>query len=757
MSPYEPDGAAPGPAAPGGPRADAGEGRASDDESAPDSQDEAGASEEAEQNSEESDRPQKAWDARRDLMAHSPAYAFGDTARFGGSLVNGDQTILPEGNVTGDVILGTKTVIHQTSFFGAGHASGEIPRESLERMAGFVVTDGPAFENALQHLRRDRFVVLSGPHFTGRRTAALMLLHRLGVSSVRALDRSTSPGDVAHQLEGGGADSVHGHVLCDLVTGRDLPLREPHLLAARDKLTEQSGYLVITVGPNAALEDIDVVKWRPPPADAVLHAHLLDLTRDVPELAPGQGTVGRVKELEQLPAVVDFLSRDHQLREVAAFARILADHARGKVSAAKVTEFSLATLENQVQEWFDDPATHLRDKAFLISLAAFNEGPYALTAELSDLLYTLLQKTEGGSSRIPVFGTSIDKRLQLARARLYEQDEATEWGPVPQSKAAYVDERASLVLLREVWTGHPSSRPAFVNWLRRLADDGRPLVRNRAAVTVAVLTVVDLPSAMALVIEPWATDKLYRRRLAAASSLVLAHYLDAPNVLRILDGWCADEDDERLRWTAIRAYALLGPAEPEAALTALRATARRRDRPGTDTDSPAYEEEAAELASALELLLLSRIGVRVLPEISDLLRGAPSEHELALRTFLGACGRIDTSGEDATGRPLLMEWFGRTASEGGRDAHTIAALWRAALNDRGYTTLALDRFADWVRIADRDPTAEWELASLLALLATADADRRRLAHLLRTMPGERGGPPPPVTTRLLTVVGPAPR
>ncbi|MFC8825217.1 hypothetical protein ACFT9I_07635 [Streptomyces sp. NPDC057137] len=753
MSPYEPDGTTPGQAAPGGPRADAAEGPPDDDGATP-AQEETGAADEAEQK-EESDRPQKAWDARRDLIDHSPAYVFGDKTRFGGSLVNGDQNVLAEGKVTGDVILGTKTVIHQTSFFGTGHASGEIPHESLERMAGFVVTDGPAFERALQHLRRDRFVVLSGPHFTGRRTAALMLLHRLGVSSVRALDRGTSPSGLAHQLEGGDAASVHGHVLCDLVTGRDLPLREPHLLAARDKLTDQDGYLVITVGPSAALEDVSVVAWHPPPADAVLHAHLLDLTRDLPDPGPSGRTVASVAQLEQLPAVVDFLSRDHQLREVAAFAGILARHARGEASEAEVTEFSLATLENQVQEWFDDPATPLRDKAFLISLAAFNEGPYALTAELSDLLYTLLQKTEGGSSRIPVFGTSIEKRLQLARATQYEENEATEWGPVPQSKAAYRDERASLVLLREVWTGHPSARPAFVGWLRRLADDGRPLVRNRAAVTVAILTCVDLPSAMALVIEPWATDKLYRRRLAAAGSLVLAHHLDAPNVLRILDGWCEDEENDRLRWTAIRAYALLGPAQPEEALAALRAAARRRDRPGTDTESPAYEEEGAELASALELLLLSTIGERVLPEISELLRGAPSEHELALRTFLGACGRADTTGPDPTGRPLLLEWYGRTASEGGRDAHAIAALWVAALNDLTYTTLALDRLADWVRIAGDDTTAEWELASLLALLAVGDHDRRRLAHLLRTMPGERGGPPPPVATRLLTVLTPS--
>ena len=64
------------------------------------------------------------------------------------------------------------------------------------------------------------------------------------------------------------------------------------------------------------------------------------------------------------------------------------------------------------------PSIHLRDKAFLVALAAFDDGPYALTAELSDLLYRFLQQTENRSRvpEIPVFGTHIGKRLQLARA-----------------------------------------------------------------------------------------------------------------------------------------------------------------------------------------------------------------------------------------------------------------------------------------------------------------------------------------------------
>lgn len=145
---------------------------------------------------------------------------------------------------------------------------------------------------------------------------------------------------------------------------------------------------------------------------------------------------------------------------------------------------------------------------------------------------------------------------------------------MPQQKARFVDERVSLVLLREVWLGHPSARPALIGWLRRLADDGRPLVRTRAASTVAVLARTDLPSAMALITEPWCTSKRYRHRLVAVNALALAHLIETPYIPRILDDWCQGED-ERLRWVAVRAYGLIGPERPGQALAALRKAVRR--------------------------------------------------------------------------------------------------------------------------------------------------------------------------------------
>ncbi|WP_371235502.1 hypothetical protein [Streptomyces pimonensis] len=701
---------------------------------------------------EEQDQPQTAWSARRDLVDHSPrTMNVGSRARFGGGYTGGDQHGVSGGHVTGGVIMGSKTEIHHWSLPRlslSAATSGEIPRATLERLAASFVADGDTVTALLDRLRRERVLVLSGARFTGRRTAALMLLHRLGAGPVQALDRDTVPGALADRVTapvpGDGAGGTRGYVLCDVATRRGDALRETHLLAARDRLAEHDAYLVVTVGPTAVLEDdVSVAEWRPPVAADVLAAHLGAHT--------DAETAGR---LLGLPAVKEFLERGHQLREVAAFAQVLGRYAVGTVTERDVDGFSLGSLESQVQEWFEEDETsiHLRDKAFLVALAAFDDAPYALTAELSDLLYQFLQKTDDPTRapRVPVFGTHIGKRLQLARAERYEGEEHTEWGPVTQSKAVFADERTPLVLLREVWTGHPSARPALIAWLRRLADDGRPLVRTRAASTVAVLARTDLPSAMALVIEPWATSNRFRHRLVAVNSLTLAHHIGTPNIPRVLDAWSAHED-RRLRWVAVRAYALIGPERPEQALAALRDAARRLYERFADPDD--FDRETArELAEAVELLLLSSAAPEVLGDLTDRLDDDRAVRDMALSGFVSACGR--TEDEERYGTPLVLAWYARATADDERAALGIACLWREALGDPHHTQRALRVMRGWVLTADRSTTAEWALAALLPRLVVTPADHQRLSHLLRTMPGEDKNPPPPVAARLLSTLAP---
>ncbi|MCX5204844.1 hypothetical protein OG897_25730 [Streptomyces sp. NBC_00237] len=761
MSADGPGGAPASPGAPGAPGADKPQKGGAPKAAAPKAADPAdnavpdpAAAPEQEGAAGESEQPQAAWTARRDLMNHTPRnMRFESGTRIGGGLIGGDNLGVSAGRVAGDVIKGSKTEIHyhqSAGFHGrAAHSSGEVSRAWVEELALRFVTVGttpgsgpdgdPAacqqvFDALVERLRTERVLVLAGPHFSGRGTAALMLLHRLEAFPVRALDRESRPGALAEQLQEG------GHVLCDPIADRGRPLREADLLALRETLAQKKAYLVITVGPRASLEDIPVAEWRAPAPGAVLEAHLR--LRAGFEAVPG---------LMSLPAVKEFLDRAPQPREAAEYAMVLADHAAGQSAVHRIERFSLDALESQVQEWFeeDEAALHLRDKAFLVALAAFDGGPYALTAELSDLLYAFLQKTENPSvpPTVPVFGTHVGKRLQLARATRYEEEEHTEWGPVLQSKSAFRDDRAPLVLLRELWTGHPSSRPALIQWLHRLAGDGRPLVRTRAASTVAVLAVTDLPSTMALIIEPWAVSTDYVYRIVAVNALALAHRIDAPNIPRIIDSWCEGDDPGR-RWVAIRAHGLIGDERPVEALAALRKAARRE-----------YEEEdrdtklLAELASSVELLVLSPAADLVLAELLRSLVHARKEQsviDLAVAGFLSACWR--TEDDEPYGRPLVLVRFTETATVRSETARHIVTLWRTSLATPNHSRTALEILRAWVLVADREPAVEWALAALLPALAVTAEDILRLDHLLRTMSGEDAGPPPAVAARLRTVL-----
>ncbi|WP_107476217.1 hypothetical protein, partial [Streptomyces sp. NRRL B-24085] len=540
-------------------------------------------------------------------------------------------------------------------------------------------------------------------------------------------------------------DDATGHVLLNLATSRSHPLREPHLLGLRERLKRNGGYLVITVEPSAALEDVPFVRWEPPPPEDILRSHV------TPHTGPDAW-----QELCALTPVTKFLARQQQPGAIEEFARHLVSYHRGESDAEKLAAFGEEALTTQVGRWLTDEQrpTSLHDKAFLIALAVFDKAPYAVTAELADLLYVQLQETANPrvAPEIPVFADSREERLRRAQARGYWDTEVTEWGPlVGQYFAAFRDERMAPLLLAEVWNLRPSARPALVEWIRDLAEDGRPLVRTRAASATALLATADLSSTMALLVEPWADDDDFNSWLTAANTLTMAQLLEVPAVFRILHDWCTGEYEGR-RWTAVRAYGLLGPVHYEHALNALldaiRGQRRPEDQEGDEDDAKAYEdyleEEEQQFADALELLLLA-LREPVLRVLAERLPSDRRVRTYALRAFLQACRQTDGP-ED---RPLVLDWYAQAAAAvDGTEARHLVTFWQAALGDRELTAQALRILRGWVLIADRDPESEAALTSLLPALVTTSADHHRVSHLLRAVRDARK-PPSPAAERLL--------
>ncbi|GGY94783.1 hypothetical protein [Streptomyces nitrosporeus] len=729
----------------------------------------------------DAEEEEHAWDSRRGLYRHSPGIMLGRSARLGGSLVGGDQHGVSGGQVTGDVILGGSKVEYHLGG-DTEERSGRIPAAEVEALARHFVyppraasassdsttpappgsgnedagadasgTLGPwepgsPFALALTALEEHRVTVLSGAATTGRRSAALMLLRAVRAPAYRALDPELPPGRLVGELRG-----QCGHIIADFANDADRPLQEHHLRALIERLHTTGSHLVIVVGPHPVVNS-DVVRpvpWRPAEPETLLRGHLED-----------KHLGGRsVDELLGLTEVRSLLAHRRPVGETARFADRIAAYARGELSLAELGTFGHYVAERQVRSWFDSTDQTLHDKAFLISLAAFDEAAYPLTAEMSDILYGLLQRIEspGEPTRIPVFGTSSAQRVERALADRYQEAEQTEWGPVLQTKIQFRDPLTAITLLREVWTGHPSARPALIAWLRRLADDPRPVVRTRAASSAAVLVDADLPSTMVRLIRPWAVDTRLRSRMAAANALALAHRLGAPHVPRILEEWCA-APDHRLRWTAVRTYALVGDTFPREAVDALAAAARGVEQRGGPVRG--WAQELNDLAQSAAALLLAAGQEPVGPGGADTtaelwsalvpLTQAGATREFVLRTVIHACGPTD--GMAGAGRPLMLDLFGRAdptpGTAGATLRHSLGALWRKVLNDVTCSSSGLETLRSWVRAAGNDPGAEAALADLLVLLAVSGEDTRRLTYLLENLRDGQGEAPPEVALRL---------
>ena len=676
------------------------------------------------------EQTQEARAAQRELVAHAPDFILGAASSFGGSLVGGAQHGVSGGSVGRDVIMGGKTEIHHHgTATGPSHFSGEIPRRELDDLAA-TYAESPAFEDALRRLRDERVLVVAGAHATGRRAAALMLLHRLGVAAVRVLQPETGPSVLAGQLTQPG-----GHVLSDMPLSRNKPLREAHVYAAREQLIGVDGYLVITVENSPHLLGVTPCRWETPCSESVLRAHLVALGR----------TPEDIEKLLALGPVQSFLDHGRQRpAETAGFAPQLAAYDGSEQALGRLADFGLATVEKQCRTWLSEPALTLRDKAFLISLAVFDQAPYVLAAELADQLFVHFQRLQHPDDppQIPMFGPAMDDRLQLARATGEWRDEHTEWGRVPQYMACFAEGRTPKALLTEVWTGHPSARPALVIWLKQLARDGRPLVRTRAAAATALLAASDLASTMALLVDGWAVSRSFGPRVTAANTLTLAELCGAPVVVHLLSQWCTDAHWAR-RWTAIRAFALLAPLRPDLAgpaLDALMARARADD---------SSEAERHNLIESTALLLSAGSRGEMLSELVRLLyMDTPAVRSLALAAFVRACDNTEEGG--------LVEWYYAESGVHSEDwSQDLATLWRTALGERAHTRQALDALRTWVYVAEQRPEAEHALHRLLPSLSRTATDHDRLSHLLQTLRPRDGGPRPEIADRLLTALRPA--
>ncbi|MCE7009435.1 hypothetical protein LWC34_42465 [Kibdelosporangium philippinense] len=153
---------------------------------------------------------------------------------------------------------------------GTGHfrrETGRLDANDVTRVLAHFA-EPPRQEAVQKALATDHMVAIEGPHRTGKRSGAIVALHRKAPDDIFVLSPVSTLKELAkHDYERG-----KGY----LVDHVGIPAAEPEQTwgAVRDVVREAGAFLVVTLQKPADVDVVLCVHWERPPLEDVLHAHL---------------------------------------------------------------------------------------------------------------------------------------------------------------------------------------------------------------------------------------------------------------------------------------------------------------------------------------------------------------------------------------------------------------------------------------------------------------------------------------------------
>lgn len=481
----------------------------------------------------------------------------------------------------GDVYVGAATTTGVAVF-------GTVPEDELQRLRKAYCP--PADYGTLKDaLRNRRVLVLGGPPSSGRFTTGLCLLDELTEVDEDAPEGATGGRvsrldayaltDIMRKLETLAERIPHGGgliVQLPEVAGDWLVPQELHLDALSAALAKLDAFAVLVASPSSPGGPLLTGRYGrqclPAPARELLSWHLV---RGLAEGADGADALDRGDRILGHPLFQQALGlRLDALRpaETEVVARLVVRHISGELTREALLDACGEVARGQAREWFaptdaavapigaaepgrvDGMDSRLREAAFRIALAVLDGEALSAVADASDLLaweFLIARDPERAHGR-PVLTENLEGLLASCRADLDDdEDESLGGVPLPVRTVGYRGTALAGAVLAEVWNSHHAARAPIVRWLRALADDRRPQVWTRAAVTAGELCTADMGYGFAELIRPLAAASTARRRFFAATALDQAGrrkpYSTA--VAAVVQEW-ADAAEAGLRWTA---------------------------------------------------------------------------------------------------------------------------------------------------------------------------------------------------------------
>ncbi|TDC03253.1 hypothetical protein E1267_26910 [Nonomuraea longispora] len=571
--------------------------------------------------------------------------------------------------------------------------SGPVSQHELTEARTCYVRHA-SYQAAAERLQSSNMVALIGNAGTGRRTAALNLLHDV-VGARRDMVVELSPAYTLEKLAAREIRPAHGYLLCDWPRDDlDGSIADFHVREIRRRIRDAGAYLVIT-GTTTSLPEADQVPWLPPPACDVLRAH--QVAPEVADEAAAQ------------------ITTDHAMSDVVALARQLA--------SGVPLDKALSRLESagrrDVVTWFDGPRTRgeLFEMAAMAFIAGLPESGFeVLLARLESIAGIGLEKTDAISADDPMPSRRL---IRVAEGSLLTLS--------PERRLVFKVEGHRTHVMRELHQRHGMRLwDPVTEWLHECANLRDPSVQAEIARGVAVLaSVAGYSYVESIFLTPWARGGGVMRRQATAAMAISWLCLDEttrPEVLRTVTSWTR-ASAARPKFTATLAWSgELGIRFPLEAARMLWLQIK-------DSKKPVRH---AEIALAHLFTALTEATGNALPMLDWFARQISNDKRIgrAIDPSIRAILSVLSARPDGAGVPTVTAHL-RSRSE---SAAPLAKLWAAVLVKRPHRRDALAALYDAVCAFDeRDDDDRNRVRILFAALVEALPAKERplLAHDLR--------------------------
>ncbi|RBQ16211.1 hypothetical protein DP939_31870 [Spongiactinospora rosea] len=569
--------------------------------------------------------------------------------------------------------------------------SGPVSQYEMEEARACFARHA-GYEAAAERLGNGNIVALIGKTGTGRRTAALNLLHDF-VGARRDVVE-LSPVHTLERLAAREYRKAHGYLLCDWPKDDvDGSIADFHVREIRRRVRDAEAYLVIT-GTATSLPEGDQVSWLPPPACEVLRAH-----RVAPEVA------------DEAAAQI---TTDHAMADVVRLARELASG----VPLDKALGWLEAAGRRDVVTWFDGERT--RGELFEMAAMAFTAG---LPENGFESLLARLESIAGIGGEPDV----ISADDPMPSRRLLRVKEGSLFSLSPQRRLEFKVPSHRTHVMRELYQRHGMRLwDPVTEWLNECAALRDPSVQAEIARGVAVLaSVAGYSHVEGTFLTPWARGRGVMRSQATAAMAISWLCLDEttrPEVLRTVTSWTL-ASAARPKFTAALAWSgELGIRFPSEAARMLWLQVR-------DSEKPVRH---AEIALARLFATLTEAAGNALPLLDLFARKIGNDRRVgrAIDPLIRAILSVLSAHADGTGIPTVTVHL-RNCPE---SATLLAELWSAVLVKRPHRKEALAALYDAVCAFDGRDTGDRDLVrALLAGLVEALPAKERplLAHDLR--------------------------